>query len=171
MATTFSEETSKEIREFVQLTSRMARQSGRSFGVIPSVAYVAEFGRVYTTGTKPKGKLRQRGLCFRNAAQLAISNPSEYTYVEGYAYTVCIPMEHAWCVNRAGVVVDPTWGLEGKAYFGVPIRLDTLVAALDATQYYGVFGWATWRKVYPILAKENAKKSEKIDCVEQTTLV
>ena len=47
--------------------------------------------------------------CFVNAYQLAIRNPRRFFYVEGYAMAV-IPTEHAWCVDRAGNVIDNTPG-------------------------------------------------------------
>lgn len=49
-------------------------------------------------------------------------------YVEGVAFGGLIPMDHAWCVNREHVVLDPTWDKDDVdtdvlSYFGVAIAL------------------------------------------------
>ena len=65
--------------------------------------------------------------CFRNAYMLA-TRRRDLTYVEGYGCRI-IPMYHAWCVTRDGVVIDPTWDAlpredRDPEYFGIPFRLD-----------------------------------------------
>jgi hypothetical protein len=46
-------------------------------------------------------------------------------------------MEHAWCIDRADFVADPTW-LCGHDYFGVPFRHDYLRAIVLAKNGYGL---------------------------------
>jgi len=77
--------------------------------------------------------------CFRNAARLALRFPKRFTYVEGYAFfgPLNTPMEHAWCIDRAGFVADPTW-VNGHDYFGVPFRHDYLRAIVLAKNGYGL---------------------------------
>lgn len=69
-----------------------------------------------------------------------------YTYVEGYASgLMCAP--HAWCVNRFGRVIDPTWfplywdrdGFEGIYYFGVKMSIDFVAERCQETGHSGVF--------------------------------
>lgn len=77
--------------------------------------------------------------CFRNALLLAFDN-SDLTYVEGWGTSI-IPVEHAWCVDYDGNVVDPTWddGFE-RAYFGVAIPTQIAIRIVTETGYYGIFG-------------------------------
>lgn len=80
--------------------------------------------------------------CFMNAYQLATSQSDKYTYVEGMAIpdVVSIPMGHAWCVDNNGKVVDPTWPVPGKAYFGVHLSAEFIQRHAAKTGVYGVFG-------------------------------
>lgn len=79
--------------------------------------------------------------CFSNAAKLAIRHPDKLAYVEGYAAGI-IPLSHAWCVDRDGEVVDPTWGHNevraGTDYFGVAVSTEFLTKLLLENKYYGL---------------------------------
>jgi hypothetical protein len=74
--------------------------------------------------------------CFRNASLLALE--SDYIYVEGYAFNL-IATHHAWCIDKQGNVVDPTWGEIGKEYLGIPFKTDFLRKYLVKSGYYGIF--------------------------------
>ena len=66
-------------------------------------------------------KLRPERHCYHNAYSLALE--CRFTYVEGYAGH----LEHAWCVDRYGKVVDPTWPKDlriGIDYFGIAFNID-----------------------------------------------
>lgn len=79
--------------------------------------------------------------CYRNAYQLMMSN--NMTYVEGYCATV-IPIEHAWCVNRKGIVVDPTLVMSDygpNGYFGVAFNRRFVMQTALKSQYYGIFSY------------------------------
>lgn len=79
--------------------------------------------------------------CYRNAAELAIWN-KDMTYVEGWAHSGLIAVEHAWCVDKQGKVVDPTWpDVRGKGFefLGVPLSTEYLIHHLEETQMYGIF--------------------------------
>ena len=84
--------------------------------------FVLRLGRDFPSRPLPQGV--RRGLprqCFHNAASLALRRPQEFLYVEGYAFTKGLCTEHAWCVDREGYAVDPTWqGTHEAHYFGVP---------------------------------------------------
>ena len=107
--------------------------------------FVLKNGRFWIPDTLPNniepGKLKQ---CFANAATLAI-NDRTLTYVEGFADSI-IPVLHAWCVTKYGVVVDPTWAgtkgtvlpTVGKAYYGVPFSYNYLSKSLIQNKYFGL---------------------------------
>jgi len=75
--------------------------------------------------------------CFRNAAILASQDPLRFVYYEGFAtYRFPTaesferswpPQMHAWCVEGASRVVDPTWTeqlhLQPLAYRGLALPL------------------------------------------------
>lgn len=111
-------------------------------------------GRVF-----PKGiKKAKSGQCFKNAFHLA-DRDSSLRYVEGWAMSV-IPMEHAWCVDKYGNVIDNTWDKKFKLlekpypqdYFGVVLSQETLYKIMLETKVFGVFGsWWAWDRILPIL--------------------
>lgn len=93
--------------------------------------------------TAPHAKYYPQGIrkqCYKNAANLAISDKS-LTYVEGWAFSGLIPVEHAWCVDARGNVVDTTWGYEPDTqYLGVPVHTRYLIDYLLEKGVYGIFG-------------------------------
>ena len=87
-----------------------------------------------------RGKSRE---CFRNSAMLAMVSPDKYTYVEGFALPAeadlrLFPYHHAWLLDKAGNVIDVTWGRPERCeYMGVPFPTHVVSrSALDS----GVFG-------------------------------
>lgn len=93
-----------------------------------------------------------RGFCYANAFQYA-ERTKGAIYVEGFACNA-IPTEHAWCI-RDGKIVDPTWGSEGRDYFGVALSLDTVRKVQHVTGVWGAFtAWWRWSRVLPILISE-----------------
>lgn len=92
---------------------------------------VLEHGHFWTAQDLPKNvKAGRLGECFRQARKLALLRPDCFTYVEGYAYSHVdfrIPIQHAWCVDEYGNVVDPTWSKPSAGVFaGVPFREEVL---------------------------------------------
>jgi hypothetical protein len=82
-------------------------------------------------------------MCFQNAAQLAIADPS-LTYYEGYAVgRTALPIHHAWCIDEDGEVVDTTWREEGEdpgewSYLGVGFQTPFLCRVIHEKETWGV---------------------------------
>jgi hypothetical protein len=89
---------------------------------------------------KYKGKL---GFCYKEALHLALADPI-FIYCEGYASSeqLCIPLMHAWCVNReTREVYDPVWNTKknrGNAYCGIPFNVEFVKKVVLHTELYGV---------------------------------
>jgi hypothetical protein len=93
----------------------------------------------------PRGEPKQ---CYMNATHLALELP-HLTYVEGNISMMGIPIEHAWCVDEEGAVVDPTIapGLKDGSfdrvsdYFGIPFRTDYVRKASLRNGVYGMLDY------------------------------
>lgn len=77
--------------------------------------------------------------CYFNALHLAMDR--DWRYVEGFASKMMVTM-HAWCVDDAGRVIDPTWSEddEYKPNFYVGVSMDPLKVwgHVVNQEYYGV---------------------------------
>jgi hypothetical protein len=83
-----------------------------------------------------------RGACFENAFQLARRNP-ELTYCEGRALSLgIVPIEHAWCIDVDGKVIDTTWDDCETEYVGVQFATPFLIE------------WVARRRLFGVLANE-----------------
>ena len=108
--------------------------------------FVLKNGQLFEPKMLPK-KVR-RGLmkeCFRNAALLSME--TSYQYVEGYALSI-IPTIHAWCTDKKGRVIDPTWE-DGKEYYGIIFKDSYLLKYLLKYKRYGLL--ENWENAYPLL--------------------
>lgn len=78
--------------------------------------------------------------CFRNAAHLALAQ--NLIYVEGYVTCYGLPIEHAWCCDVSGNLIEPTLRHDNdqptRLYFGVPIKRDFLATTLMRRGVYGI---------------------------------
>jgi hypothetical protein len=115
-----------------------------AFGSRPLNDFMLTYGRDYQIGPDTfAGPRGERHGCYKNATQLA--NES-LIYVEGKVATCGIAIDHAWCVDSDGVVIDPT--LEAAraddtfarvhGYFGVPFMTKYLRKAIIANGHYGL---------------------------------
>ena len=91
-------------------------------GVGNAYALILELGQSFTAQAKPKGiKWGKKKRCYDNAYDLIVKHPT-MIYCEGYVFLekVALPIEHAWCIDEAGGVVDNTVRASTVAYFGIP---------------------------------------------------
>ncbi len=63
-------------------------------------------------------------------------------YVEGWCYECHMVIEHAWCLDQNGRVIDPTLR-EGHAsgYFGIPFQWDYVWRTASRTEGYGIISY------------------------------
>ncbi|OGC89255.1 MAG: hypothetical protein A2W25_04305 [candidate division Zixibacteria bacterium RBG_16_53_22] len=132
------------------MRERMGKPDGWVYGCPEE--FVLKNGRQWTPAPLPPDIPRMTVKeCFRNAAMLALEHP-ELTYVEGYALSI-ISTHHAWCVDKEGRVVDPTWPEVGTEYYGVPFDKAWLFRELHKMEYYGLID--DYRRNFPLLRKNN----------------
>jgi hypothetical protein len=79
----------------------------------------------------------EKKYCYRNAFRLASERP-ELRYIEGYGVSAGfegMPERHAWCVDRAGLVFDPTptWA---DPDLPLPLALCGIALPLDFVEPY-----------------------------------
>lgn len=81
--------------------------------------------------------------CYRNAYDLAITKGM--IYCEGYVDYFGVPIEHAWCLSKSGLLIEPTMRYPGRRmeYFGIPFSASYVTRSIIENGYYGVlFGLA-----------------------------
>ncbi len=106
------------------------------------VELLTQFGKSYPIVAANPPETMEAGMCFKNAAMLALQSQgtdNPLYYCEGYAVADKFPMPwaHAWCVDDAGEIHDPTWP-NGSDYFGIPFTHNGLANLLLEIGYYGI---------------------------------
>lgn len=101
-------------------------------------AFLIQFGRIWTPSPwrLELGRRGRMGQCYGNAFLLAQRNPS-LLYVEGVAGEY--RLDHAWCIDAAGLVLDPTWRETEGQYFGVPLLLPVVARWILDVNGFGPF--------------------------------
>ena len=91
--------------------------------------------------------------CFMNAAKMATES-ERFIYCEGYALSI-IPVMHAWCLDKDGNVIDPTWASlpfeKGREYFGIAIKTSYVIHYFLETERCGslIDAWQTdWKMLH-----------------------
>lgn len=118
--------------------------------------FVLDNGRAMPGAARPKGIRKGRDRqCYANALHLALRGRyggPPMRYVEGFALAYGgIVVEHAWCLDAAGTVVDPTWRDPDLAtYYGVEMDLDVVGRIVSHNRVYGVL-CNDWRNDSAIL--------------------
>lgn len=129
-----------ELRDYLSGVARLRQQARQAEGF----AYAGFEDLVLRRGTFWPGSPRPRGVpkmanrqCFQNAWQIAETHG--WTYCEGWATSI-IPTHHAWVLNQAGAVIDPTWDdPESCVYAGLPLERSFVAKVLLSSGTYGVF--------------------------------
>lgn len=89
---------------------------------------ILQYGLPFDSQTRPKGVRRSASKqCFLNA--LTLSGEKNFIYTEGIGFSErgAFPVQHAWCIDQARRVVDPTWDTpETSLYIGVPLDLSAV---------------------------------------------
>lgn len=125
----------------------------------PIHRFILENGRPFETGPQSfEGERMEQGACFSNATLKTLWD-RKLNYVEGYACVHGVPLQHAWCVDRKGLIVDPTWSNEPHQtnYFGVQFSKKYLRMATLKNGYYGLLDAYYQRKTIPGLISGEAK--------------
>lgn len=142
------------IKQYLKVTDHWIRTSGQPFTLD---GFVLKYGRGFkwrrSLGAYDflRGEIRQ---CYLNAANAAISHP-ELTYCEGYASSL-IPVNHAWCLDPQGRVLELTWEEPGSEYYGIPFKTEFLRRQLLTQKYYGLID--AWQSNWPLLRGKYPKK-------------
>lgn len=107
-------------------------------------SFCLRHGTLSTSSPLPRGI--KKGVvkeCLKNAGRLALDSQGCLTYCEGWAQMPAhrgLTTYHAWCLDRQGNVVDPTWAHKvGHEYLGVPIKTSALLQQVLLTEQWGFF--------------------------------
>ena len=135
----------------------------RAFGERPMVRFMLNHGRDYVTGPETfAGPREPKGQCYMNATLLALGTDN-LTYVEGQISVYGVPIDHAWCINAAGIVIEPTLEPDAKVgdYFGVPFQTDYVRKAIIRNGYYGLLDIMSARKTLPQLVELGLEEGQR----------
>ncbi|KOV13933.1 hypothetical protein ADK91_08155 [Streptomyces sp. XY511] len=107
------------------------RQGRPSWVYSSTAALLLDVGRLFTPAPWPGDVLPpgEPGKCFIESIMWA-KDSDELTYVEGWAWDVAYPVEHAWCSTAGGIVRDLTWPRPGASYLGLPVAPDAAAALM-----------------------------------------
>jgi len=110
---------------------------------------ILHYGKFFTEYAGFKTKIGVKKQCFMNATDLMLRH--DLIYCEGYASCrdIPFPIEHAWCIDIKGKIIDNTWdNEEGNLYLGIPFSKTFVAKRMVLTQEYGIFGSSVRDFVY-----------------------
>jgi hypothetical protein len=86
---------------------------------------IASEAEDFTPQPLPRGVRRCAPKSCYHAAFTLASRRDDLDYVEGFAIgALSLPIQHAWCADAEGHVIDRVWGEPGHAYLGFRIPLE-----------------------------------------------
>ncbi|BDI20990.1 hypothetical protein ANSO36C_67920 (plasmid) [Nostoc cf. commune SO-36] len=102
---------------------------------------VLDYGKPFVTQVKSLFK-GERKACFENCYK-ALWDYSQLSYCEGFAIDdeLDFAVPHAWLVNNAMEVIDPTWignKFKGSTYFGIVFNRQFVMEMVEKTRSYGI---------------------------------
>lgn len=98
---------------------------------------VLHYGRPYTPAPLPEDTCRgEMKMCYSNAMNLVMDTPG-LTYVEGFAFSLVMPMGHGWATRDGRTAIDPTWE-DGSDYFGIPFTRSFWSNYIQQSGYWGI---------------------------------
>lgn len=117
--------------------------------------FVLDNGKGYEPNPDIKPyKLMSLKQCFRNA--FIMMDRYGLEYVEGFATTGIIPLEHAWNIDDKGRVIDVTWrytdGYKPLAYMGVTFDKELIYKTILSKKTYGII--EDWKNHFPLLKEK-----------------
>lgn len=112
--------------------------------------------------------------CYYNAFMLL--HNKNLRYCEGHLVrggsTVPVQIQHAWCVDKQGRVVDPTWAYHpDTVYFGVPFTTKAVCRAIreSKNEAEGLFTDWIWKQNATTIRKSVAAvKPQQAGCPAET---
>ena len=137
----------------------------RAWPHMPMIKFLLDHGVEYRHGPGSfTGRRAEPKACFQNATLLMLEQP-DLTYVEGKVSVYGLPIDHAWCVDPDGLVIDPT--LVGDSdlsrlggYFGIPFERDYVLKACKTNKVYGLLDGFYARKTLPKLVELGLKDGQ-----------
>lgn len=109
----------EELRDHIEMISSTEPSFGHASALL-------KHGRFFRPRQRKIDWLRlgPKRACFNNATAYAVAR-NDVFYAEGYAIEpgLPFPVQHAWLVDAAGEVVDPTWDdTHEHVYFGIAFK-------------------------------------------------
>lgn len=133
-----TEETLNGVKQWLEMLATCQGSNIRPPMTTTPAALLRDYGQAFPTG--PRSQKCEQGeakKCYMNAGRMALENP-EYTYCEGYVVFCGVYIEHAWCVDQGGVVVEPTIRGDVDGYYGIPFTTSYLARVSAHTGVWGV---------------------------------
>lgn len=131
------------------LTYQRERMAEQDVIITTPAMLLEAHGREYHVTPESFGGYRgPPGHCYDNAAWVALLSYGRLQYVEGWMVWLGVPLEHAWCADAEGNVVDPTITpklvAEAKGelplYFGIPFCHQYVILVKERTDAWGIMG-------------------------------
>ena len=148
-----------ELKEYLRALSSICNND---FEYSSIYEFTLRNGEEYEITKLPKGVTRgPLGNCFQNVQEIILNDiEGRYTYVEGFAFSITIPMMHAWLFDKKNNhAFDPTW-TEGIAYIGCEFPTDYVRGRiLEHKHYMSMID--NWMGQFPLLTGEHAYPIER----------